>query len=328
MDSFSVNPRPEGNQCVPSESRFELQTRDASLCSEPTPPSLVAPAADGSKQERRKKRRALISVPVRIRAVDIARPAADEVTTVDVSRTGILLLTSNQSFHRGMDVAVTFPYTKASDLVQAEKLARVVRVSATLEGLVSVAIAFGVTFQDSVAPSIAEPAGNDLCRRVAFASDPKKPLVLLVESEGSIRGETKAFLCSQGYEVIAVVTAGDAREVLNMFTPSLLIAEIEGEGLPGFDLCAHVKASPRLRHVPVMLTTCSAYPSDYSSAHSLGAVVCMAKPYRLERLGHVVGLLAPTPGAKKCNQPPRAADPSRWLRRPGQQRNHPRLRFG
>jgi len=40
-----------------------------------------------------------------------------------------------------------------------------------------------------------------------------------------------------------------------------------------------------------MLMTSSAYPSDYSSAHSVGAVVCMAKPYKQERLGHVVRLL-------------------------------------
>jgi len=37
----------------------------------------------------------------------------------------------------------------------------------------------------------------------------------------------------------------------------------------------------------------------------------MAKPYRQERLGHVVRLLAPPPNANDNPQPPRAADPSR-----------------
>ncbi|MGH9707086.1 MAG: hypothetical protein ACRD5R_10050, partial [Candidatus Acidiferrales bacterium] len=68
-----------------------------------------------------------------------------------------------------------------------------------------------------------------------------------------------------------------------------------------------------LRHVPVVLTTSSAYPSDYSSAHSLGAVVCMAKPYKHERLCHIVRLLAPLPAGNSLPAavPPRAADPSR-----------------
>ena len=84
-----------------------------------------------------------------------------------------------------------------------------------------------------------------------------------------------------------------------MFTPALLIAEIEGEDLPGYELCAHVKSTPRLKTIPVVLLASSAYPSDYSNAHSLGAVVCMAKPFRQERLGHMVRLLAPN-GRSAC----------------------------
>jgi CheY-like chemotaxis protein len=108
-----------------------------------------------------------------------------------------------------------------------------------------------------------------------------------------------------------VATGIEAREVLNVHTPALLIAEIEGQNLPGYDLCAHVKTTPRLQAVPVMLMTRSAYPSDYANAHSLGAIVCMAKPYRQERLGHVVRLLAPPPHAKAAAFPPRPADPKR-----------------
>ena len=106
-------------------------------------------------------------------------------------------------------------------------------------------------------------------------------------------------------------SAPEAHEVLKMFTPALLIAEIEGEDLPGYELCAHVKSTPRLQTIPVMLLTSSAYPSDYASAHSLGAIVCMAKPYRQERLRHVVRLLAPTAAAKAQTAPARAADEKR-----------------
>jgi hypothetical protein len=61
------------------------------------------------------------------------------------------------------------------------------------------------------------------------------------------------------------------------------------------------------------LTTRSGNPTDYSNAHSLGAVVCMAKPYKQDRLGHITRLLAPLP--HHHNKPaPRPADPSR---RPG-----------
>jgi CheY-like chemotaxis protein len=107
-----------------------------------------------------------------------------------------------------------------------------------------------------------------------------------------------------------VETVAEARSVLEQRTPSLLIAEIEGEGMPGYSLCSHCKETPRLKPIPIMLMTSSAYPSDYAKAHSMGAVVCMAKPFKRERLGHVVKLLAPPPNASQ-DAPPRAADPSR-----------------
>jgi CheY-like chemotaxis protein len=124
------------------------------------------------------------------------------------------------------------------------------------------------------------------------------------------------YLQNEGYEVIAVNNANDAREVLNMFMPAMIVAEIEGEGdlLPGLDLCAHVKSSPSLRRIPVVLTSRSAYPSDYSNAHSLGAVVCMAKPYKQERLGHIVRLLAPLPEHLQSTAAQRVPDPTRGFR--------------
>jgi CheY-like chemotaxis protein len=165
-------------------------------------------------------------------------------------------------------------------------------------------------------------ATPDLATAAVFSDSPTaeesaKPLVLAVESNAAVRDSLKAYLSGEGYKVIAVETASDAREVLNLLTPALLIAEIEGEGLPGYDLCVHVKATPRLKHIPVLLTTGSAYPSDYSAAHSLGAVVCMAKPYRQERLGHVVRLLVAPAGASSNAEPPRAPDRSRRFKAPG-----------
>ena len=57
--------------------------------------------------------------------------------------------------------------------------------------------------------------------------------------------------------------------------------------------------------------TRSAYPSDYSNAHSIGAVVCMAKPFKQERLGHVVRLLAPLPKHMQAKLGSPVGDPSR-----------------
>ncbi|MGH9574568.1 MAG: response regulator [Candidatus Acidiferrales bacterium] len=272
-------------------------------------------ASDGGN-DRRRKRRSLISAPIRIRSLNTAAAGPDEIcTTLDVSRNGILFVSPNQMFHRGMEVAVIFPYTKCPGILAPEQPGSVVRVSALSDGKVAVAIGFASGINNKSADGAATPNLDHVSKSLADGDSRGRPLILVVEADSRLRDLLKGFLTAEGYKVIAVDNASDAREVLNMLTPSLLIAEIEGEGLPGFDLCVHVKMTPRLKHIPVMLTTESAYPSDYSSAHSLGAVVCLAKPFRQERFGHVVRLLVPPAQAATQATPPRAPDPTRGLRR-------------
>ena len=266
--------------------------------------------------DRRKRRRALISAPVRVRGVNVTdADNPDEVsTTLDVSRSGLLFLAENASFSSGMEVAVTFPYSTAQAIIHAEQYGRVARVFEAADGRRAVAIAFGKSGSgDAPCSEIVDASGRELVKNPpcsyakAAKSEPAAggPLILAVDADDMLRDSLKTYLANQGYNVIAVNNPSDAREVLKMFTPALLIAEVEGEGLPGFDLCAHVKSTQGLQRIPVVLTTSSAYPSDYSNAHSLGAVVCMAKPYKQERLGHAVRLLAPVP---RSNEPATPAD--------------------
>jgi CheY-like chemotaxis protein len=273
------------------------------------------PAA-ATRGERRCRRRALISAPVRIRSIDVTCGGPDEIsTTLDVSRGGVLFATKCPAFEVAMVVAVTFPYSNSPVAAQAEQMGRVARVTKMPDGRFSVAVMF-----KSGAGEIIDSCGHKLEDKtlppgVTPVYSPelgsKRPLVLVVDKTQAIRDSLKTYLTAEGYDVIALGSAPEAHHVLTMFTPALLIAEIEGEDLPGYELCAHVKSSPRLRTIPVLLLTSSAYPSDYSNAHSLGAVVCMAKPFRQERLGHMVRLLAPNARAGRTGNSSKSTGPAR-----------------
>ena len=85
------------------------------------------------------------------------------------------------------------------------------------------------------------------------------------------------------------------RDSLRTTVPVCFLAEVEGKDMSGHDLCLIIKRNDRLQHVPVILLTRAAQPADYAASHQLGAVVCMAKPFKPERLLHVVRLVAPPP---------------------------------
>lgn len=270
----------------------------------------VHAAASHSKpmEDRRKRRRAMISAPVRVRGVNVTNDGPDEIsTTVDVSRNGILFVARAMGYFKGMDVAVIFPYSGSPTAIHAERCGRVVRVETLPDGRQAVAIALGVgAGEDLVDAAGKKLAGCSAAESLILVENAaKKPLVLAMDPDANVRDSVKTYLEAEGYEVIAVATVVDACHVLDILHPALVLAEIEGEGLPGegmpgYDLCVHVKETQRFKRIPVVLTTRSGYPSDYSNAHALGAIVCMAKPYKQERLGHVVRLLAPLPAHKEA----------------------------
>jgi CheY-like chemotaxis protein len=278
----------------------------------PSPQSSLAPAmhsqSPNPQEDRRRRRRAMISAPVRVRGVHVTNAGPDEVsTTIDVSRNGILFTAIATGYYKGMEVAVIFPYSTAPTAIHSEQQGSVVRISQLPDGRTAVAIALGTGPSEDLVDTSGRKLTGGLIKGTAGAMEPgaKKPLILAMDPDVAMRIALKTFLELEGYEVIAVGSLADARHVLEMCDPALVIAEVEGEslpeeGLPGYDLCAHIKETRRLKRIPVVLTTRSAYPSDYSNAHSLGAIVCMAKPYKQERLGHVARLLAPLQAHKEA----------------------------
>jgi DNA-binding response OmpR family regulator len=105
----------------------------------------------------------------------------------------------------------------------------------------------------------------------------------------------RGVLQQDGYQVIIVPTADEALKVLKTTVPAVFIAEVEAKDMSGQDLCLIIKRDQRLQRVPVILLTRSAQPADYAASHQLGAVVCMAKPFKPERFVYVVRLVAPPP---------------------------------
>ena len=315
----------EAAQAQPEAVAMETAVEAAPVVAAPVAPAKSAkPVPAPVDNERRRKRRALISAPLRVRSKNCTGVSVDEVaSTVDVSRLGVLFQTESIAYSRGMELMVTFPYSKVPHGIQAEQPGVVARVQDVGNGKRRVAIMLGVVAGDTTCVDAYGKAMGNTPIELSLSKAPdsvsdrytkldvKKSLVLAVDASASTREALKCCLEREGYEVIALATATEGRDVLNVLTPALIFAEVEGDGLPGYDLCAHVKQLPRLRHIPVVLTTSSAYPSDYSSAHSLGAVVCMAKPYKMERIANIARVLAPPPALKADALSARPADPTR-----------------
>lgn len=274
----------------------------ASSAREVTPPSGVAadieafvhaitpkeaPAASG--MDRRRRTRAKIAFRVHVRGgVGTLHAFEDIVTTLDASRDGLLLSSSRNGYSIGEILQVTFPYWSTPTAINQSRRAKVIRSSLLHNSRYAVALQFEeATGNDNDTPWVAMPFPNQV-------------RVLGVESNLRMGCEIRELLEQDGYNVVIVSTPQQALDILRYETPDVLLAEADPRHseISGHDLCAIVKKNDRLRHIPVILLTSSAMPSDYSASYKLGAVVCMMRPCHPQLLQRAVHLVAAPPTAR------------------------------
>jgi CheY-like chemotaxis protein len=268
--------------------------------------SAEAPArAAGSTHqgiERRRRKRAKISAQVHIRAVNSSEPIEEVCKSVDVSRDGLLFTSARAGYWKGLRVDVTFPYSNAAAALNQAQPAEIVRVTNNGNGHYSIAVQFLAAKSEAKSEKKGASADPFVCGAAAepAAAAKQQSVVLAVEPDQRTADTMRNILQNDGYTVVIVPSAQQALEVLRTTTPAVFLAEVEAEDMSGHDLCLIIKRNDRLQRVPVILLTRSAQPADYSASHQLGAVVCMAKPFKPERLLHVVRLVAPPPAQKSA----------------------------
>ncbi len=241
--------------------------------------SRVAPA-----RERRRHSRARIALGVHIRGgVGTLETFEDFAKSLDVSRDGVLLSTARGGYWSGQSLEVSCPFWKGPDGINASRRARVIRSTLTSTFSYAVAVEFERQYDESNSGAW------------AATPYPNQVRVLGVESDPRSAGAMKALLEQDGYNVLYVSTAGQALDVLRSETPDVLVVEAEGGEISGLDLCAIVKTTERLNHIPVILLTSAAMPSDYSAGRDLGATVCMKRPCKAGQLRRVVHMVVAPP---------------------------------
>ncbi|MFZ3217723.1 MAG: response regulator [Candidatus Acidiferrales bacterium] len=251
--------------------------------------------------DRRRRKRAKITAQVHIRSVNTPDPFEEICKSVDVSRDGLLVTAARAGYWKGQRLDVTFPYSTAAAALNTAQAAEVVRV-VEQEGRYAVALQFVNAKADSASATGAklDPALGSGAASSAATYSKQQSVILAVESDPKTAEIMRNVLSNDGYTVVIVPTAQQALDVLRNTVPVVFLAEVEGTDMSGHDLCLIIKRNDRLQRVPVILLTKSAQPADYSASHQLGAVVCMAKPFKPERLLHVVRLVAPPPKDKSA----------------------------
>jgi len=108
--------------------------------------------------------------------------------------------------------------------------------------------------------------------------------VLLVDDSVSIRNFVSRMLIRQGMET---VTASDGLEALAKLETTefdCVLTDLEMPRMHGYELISEIKASAKLKHIPVMILTARAGEKHRQRAHELGVDLFHTKPFNEEKL--------------------------------------------
>lgn len=122
-----------------------------------------------------------------------------------------------------------------------------------------------------------------------------KPHVLVVEDDPEIRKLLRKYLEKLGLEVTEAATGKAALALLEQSVPALVCLDLMLPESSGYAICEHIRKTPRLKEVPVLVISARSMPPDRALAEEMGATAYLVKPIRWASLSATVKQLLSLP---------------------------------
>lgn len=116
------------------------------------------------------------------------------------------------------------------------------------------------------------------------AEGEQAPLVMVVDDSLTVRKITSRFLLREGYRVSTAKDGVEALEMLEDELPAVMLLDIEMPRMDGFEVTQHMRNTPRLADVPIIMITSRTADKHRDHALELGVNAYMGKPYQEEDL--------------------------------------------
>src|SRR5689334_268069 len=103
--------------------------------------------------------------------------------------------------------------------------------------------------------------------------------LLLADDSVTIQRVIELTFADEDITVVAVSDGDQAIERIDAEPPDIVLVDIGMPGRTGYEVTQHIKQSPRLSHIPVLLLTGAFEPVDQAKAAAVGCDGVLAKPF-------------------------------------------------
>lgn len=103
--------------------------------------------------------------------------------------------------------------------------------------------------------------------------------ILIVEDQEDNRKILRDLLTSAGFALLEATTGEEGVSLAETEHPDLILMDIQLPGLDGYEATRRIKATPALRHIPIIAVTSYALSGDDVKAREAGCDAYVTKPY-------------------------------------------------
>jgi len=112
--------------------------------------------------------------------------------------------------------------------------------------------------------------------------------ILVVEDSPTQLKLTVEALGGQGYEILTATDGKEALEKVLSEKPELVLLDVVMPVMDGFQVCRKMKASPEMKHIPVIMLTSKNQKADEFWGKKQGADLYLTKPFDKLQLQYAV----------------------------------------
>jgi CheY-like chemotaxis protein len=133
------------------------------------------------------------------------------------------------------------------------------------------------------------------------------PRILLADDSVTVQKVIELTFSDEGMDVVAVGDGRQAIERLDADPPDVVLADVSMPERDGYEVAEHVKRTPALAHIPVVLMTGAFEQLDEARARDVGCDGVLAKPFEPQMVITMVRELLAKRAAKAAEQSPAEA---------------------
>jgi len=114
--------------------------------------------------------------------------------------------------------------------------------------------------------------------------DEMSPTVLVVDDNVDVAETIERTLRRAGYDVLVAHLGADALEIARQKHPDAMVLDIMMPGMSGIEVCRHIRATPDLTEMPILMLTARGEIIDKQEGYEAGTDDYLTKPFDLLEL--------------------------------------------